>query len=166
MPAHASWPQRCCITPAPSARSALAAVLAGAALLLAGCQTQQQQLNQQESPPGLCYQQLSGPPTSLSIEQLRLERRGGQLVGTYNWMPWQKDRRLGRLAGEENPAGTARLIYRFQQEGQQAEASLTVVFDASQARITWDRTDPAAQPMPAVRLPRSSCANLKPVPKL
>ena len=121
---------------------------------------------QPPSPEALCYQQLSGSSGRLSIEQLRLERRGERLAGSYSWIPWQKDRRLGQLEGEEHPAGTGRLTYRFQQEGQSAQAPLTIVFDAFQARIRWDPTDPPGQPMPSVRLPHAACAELMPIPKL
>lgn len=114
----------------------------------------------------LCYQKLSGAPTSLSIEQLRLQRQGQRITGTYNWIPWQKDRRLGRLEGREQSAGTARLTYRFSQEGQQASALLTVVFDGRQAMVRWDPLASQGQPLPPVRLPRSACAALKPVPGL
>jgi hypothetical protein len=114
----------------------------------------------------LCYQQLSGSPSSLSIEQLRLQREGKRITGIYNWIPWQKDRRLGRLEGQEGPVGTARLSYRFSQEGQTATAALTVVFDARQATIRWDPGVSQGQPQPPVRLPRSACAALKPVPRL
>jgi len=108
----------------------------------------------------LCYQQLSGSASSPSIEQLRLQRNGHRISGSYNWLPWQKDRRLGRLEGHEGPAGTARLTYHFSQEGQQATASLMVVFDDRQATIRWDRSGSP------VRLPRRACAALKPVPRL
>lgn len=118
-----------------------------------------------EAAEPLCYQQLSGAPASLSIEQLRLQREGQRLVGVYNWIPWQKDRRLGRLEGREGPVGTARLSYRYSQEGQQATAALTVVFDARQATIRWDPGASAGQPLPPVRLPRSACSALKPVPR-
>ena len=161
-------------TPAlrPVFHGAVPAAAGAAVLLLAGCQATPQTPRppapapRASQPEALCYQQLSGPSEAQSIEQLRLERRGGRLVGAYNWIPWQKDRRLGSLAGEEKPAGTARLTYRFQQEGQPAEAPLTIVFDGRQARIQWDPTQPPGQPMPPVLLPRSACAALKPVAKL
>jgi hypothetical protein len=111
----------------------------------------------------LCYQAQSGSSSSPTIEQLRLQRNGQRITGTYNWIPWQKDRRLGRLDGREAPVGTARLTYRFSQEGQQSTAMLTVVFDARQATIRWDPSGSEGQALPPVRLPRRACAVLKPV---
>ena len=116
----------------------------------------------------LCYQQLSGAPSRRSIEQLRLQRTGQRITGSYAWIPWQKDRRLGRLEGVEGPAGTARLSYRYSQEGQTARAALTVVFDARQATIHWAPAGAQGQgqPQPPVRLPRSACSALQPIPRL
>lgn len=114
----------------------------------------------------MCYQQLSGSPSGRSIEQLRLQRRGQRITGSYAWIPWQKDRRLGRLEGVEGPTGTARLSYRYSQEGQTARAALTLVFDARQATIHWAPEGAQGQPLPPVRLPRHACAALQPIPRL
>jgi hypothetical protein len=118
----------------------------------------------------LCYQKLTGQPGRLDIEQLRLELDGERVTGFYRWFPWQKDRRVGRLEGRLPSPGTARVLYRFMQEGQQQQDRLTILFDDRQARISWDkpqRPGPSpAQPMPEVLLPRQACAELKPVPGL
>jgi hypothetical protein len=118
----------------------------------------------------LCFQTLIGQPGRLTIEQLRLELRGQRVSGFYNWFPWQKDRRVGRLEGRLPSPGTARVLYRFLQEGQHQQARLTIVFNNRQARISWDPPEKQgaspAQPMPDVVLPRQACAQLKPVPGL
>lgn len=116
----------------------------------------------------LCFQKLTGQPGRLDIEQLRLELNGERVTGAYRWFPWQKDRRVGRLEGRLPSPGTARVLYRFMQEGQQQQARLTIVFNDRQARIRWDKPEkPGAspdQPMPDVLLTRQACAELKPVP--
>ena len=120
------------------------------------------------APESLCFQKLTGQPGSLTIEQLRLELNGARVTGAYRWFPWQKDRRVGRLEGRLPSAGTARVLYRFVQEGVQQQARLTIVFNDRQARISWDKPEKPgaspAQPMPEVLLPRQACAELKPVP--
>lgn len=116
----------------------------------------------------LCFQELTGHSGRLDIEQLRLELNGKQVTGTYRWFPWGKDRRVGRLEGHLPSPGTAKVLYRFVQEGQRQQARLTIVFNNRQARISWDKPEkPGAspgQPMPDVLLPRQACAELKPVP--
>ncbi len=116
----------------------------------------------------LCFQKLTGPPGRLTIEQLRLELNRDQVTGTYRWFPWQKDRRVGLLQGRLPSPGTAKVLYRFVQEGLQQQARLTILFNDRQARISWDKPEPSAaspaQPMPDVLLPRQACAELKPVP--
>jgi hypothetical protein len=118
----------------------------------------------------LCFEKLSGRAGQLDVEQLRLDRDGQRLTGFYRWIPWQKDRRVGRLEGRVSSPGTARVLYRFSQEGQQEQAPLTIAFSSSQARISWDKTAQTAhgaQPLPPpVLLPSRSCAQLKPVPGL
>ena len=117
----------------------------------------------------LCYEKLSGRAGQLDVEQLRLDRDGQQVKGFYRWLPWQKDRRVGRLEGRLVSPGSARVLYRYSQEGQQELAPLTIVFSASQARISWDRTPHAehgAPPIPPVLLPSRPCAQLQPVPGL
>ncbi|MFM2079447.1 MAG: hypothetical protein RLZZ219_129 [Cyanobacteriota bacterium] len=111
----------------------------------------------------LCYEQRGGQAESPSIEQLRLDRAGDQISGFYRWIPWQKDRRIGTLSGRVSSAGTAQVDYRFSQEGQQARAPLTIVFDAQRAVIRWDQPQ---QPMPPVELPARACAELTAVPDL
>jgi hypothetical protein len=115
-----------------------------------------------------CFQALTGQPGRLDIEQLRLELNGKRVTGVYRWFPWGKDRRVGRLEGRLPSPGTARVLYRFVQEGVQQQARLTIVFNDHQARISWDKPEQPgaspAQPMPEVLLPRQACAELKPVP--
>jgi len=115
-----------------------------------------------------CYQQTIGQPGRLDIEQLRLELDGERVAGDYRWFPWGKDRRVGRIEGNQPSQGTARVLYRFLQEGQQQQARLTILFNDRQARIRWDKPEnlsaSSAQPMPAVLLPRKACAEMKPVP--
>lgn len=119
------------------------------------------------APQSLCYQKLSGQAGSADVEQLRLDLDGQRVAGFYRWLPWQKDRRVGRLDGRLVTPGTARVLYRFQQEGQASTAPLTIVFDDRQARISWDiKPGPSAQPMPPALLPRNACTRLKPVPGL
>jgi len=75
---------------------------------------------------------------------------------------------VGRLEGNLPSPGTARVLYRFLQEGQQQQARLTIVFNDRQARIRWDKPEnpgpSTALPMPEVSLPRKACAELKPAP--
>jgi hypothetical protein len=116
----------------------------------------------------LCFQTLTGQPGRLDIEQLRLELNGKRVTGVYRWYPWGKDRRVGRLEGRLPSPGTAKVLYRFMQEGQQQQARLTIGFNDRQARISWDKPEKPgaspAQPMPDVLLRRQACAELKPVP--
>jgi hypothetical protein len=122
------------------------------------------------APLKLCYQQLLGQAGSQDIEQLRLQSEGARVSGSYRWIPWQKDRRVGRLEGTLTSPGTARVTYRFMQEGEVSTAPLTIVFDERIARISWDTPATAApntaQPMPPVQLPRLACGQLKAVPGL
>lgn len=117
----------------------------------------------------LCYETLSGRPSQPDVEQLRLDRDGQRVTGFYRWIPSQKDRRVGRLEGMVKPPGTARVLYRFSQEGQQHQAPLTIVFDSGQARISWDakpQAEHGAPPPPPVLLPSRPCGQLKPLPSL
>ena len=155
-------PQRCAVA---SAALPTALLLAGSLAALLGTPAM--------AATPLCFEKLSGRAGQLDVEQLRLDRDGQRVTGFYRWIPWQKDRRVGRLEGRVSPAGTARVLYRFSQEGQQDQAPLTIVFSSSQARISWDKTPHAehgAPPLPPspppVLLPSRSCAQLKSVPGL
>ena len=118
----------------------------------------------------LCFELISGLAGRRDTEQLRLEIDGDRVAGSYNWLPWGKDRRLGQLEGRLSASGTARVRYRFLQEGQRASAPLTIVFNDQQARISWDKTqahDPTTgPPPPPVTLPKQACAALRPIPGL
>jgi hypothetical protein len=118
----------------------------------------------------LCYQRLSGQAKNPDLEQLRLQLDGPRVAGFYRWLPWQKDRRVGQLEGRLSSEGTAKVIYRFTQEGQAQSAPLTIVFNDRQARIRWEPSPQAGQaagpPLPPVLLLRHPCAELKPVPGL
>ncbi|MEB3361381.1 MAG: hypothetical protein VKI42_04555 [Synechococcaceae cyanobacterium] len=118
----------------------------------------------------LCYERISGLAGRRDTEQLRLVIDGDRVAGSYNWLPWGKDRRLGQLEGRLSASGTAHVRYRFLQEGQRASAPLTIVFNDQQARISWDKTqahDPnAGPPPPPVTLPKQACAVLRPIPGL
>lgn len=115
------------------------------------------------APVSICYERLSGQGDRFDIEQLRLDLDGARVSGFYRWIPWQKDRRVGRLDGRLTSPETARLRYRFQQEGQMASAPLTVVFNGHQARLSWDPSGPSGLAMPPVLLPRRSCSQLRTV---
>ena len=116
----------------------------------------------------LCYQQLSGSSDRQNLEQLRLVLSGGRVRGDYRWVPWGKDRRIGRLEGRLTAPGTARVLHRFMQEGQWNEESLAIVFNPKQARISRDAIpspgSASPPPLPPVLLPQHSCATLQAIP--
>lgn len=118
----------------------------------------------------LCYQRLSGSGDRLDLEQLRLVISGERVKGDYRWIPWGKDRRIGRLEGRLTAPGTARVLHRFMQEGQWNQESLAIVFNPKQARISRDAIPslgPASPPpLPPVLLPQQSCATLQAIPGL
>lgn len=118
----------------------------------------------------LCYELISGLPGRRDTEQLRLVIEADRVGGSYNWLPWGKDRRLGQLEGRLAAPGTARVLYRFLQEGERSSAPLTIVFNDQRARISWDKTqskDPSSgPPPPPVTLPKQACAMLRPIPGL
>lgn len=115
------------------------------------------------APVSICYQQVSGQAERPDIEQLRLDLDGARVSGFYRWIPWQKDRRLGRLEGRLVSPGSAKLLVRLQQEGQSFTAPLTVVFNGRQARLDWNPSGASGQPLPPVLLPRHTCTQLKSV---
>jgi hypothetical protein len=118
----------------------------------------------------LCYQKRSGFSDRQDLEQLRLVLSGERVSGDYRWVPWGKDRRIGRLEGRLTAPGTARVLHRFQQEGQWNQESLSIVFNAKQARISWDANPSPGPgsplPLPPVLLPQHACGSLQAIPKL
>lgn len=114
----------------------------------------------------LCYEKRTGPAGRQDLEQLRLVLSGERVKGDYRWIPWGKDRRIGRLEGRLSAPGTARVRFRFMQEGQWDQESLTIVFSPSQARISRDAIPPlnasSPPPLPPVLLPQRACASLLP----
>lgn len=158
--------------PRPSRRgrpaSLLPALLGGASLGLLLAAALSHPSASAAAPASICYQQLSGQASTPDIEQLRLDLDGVRASGFYRWIPWQKDRRVGRLQGRLASAGTARVLARFQQEGRITTAPLTIVFNGRQARISWDPpASSTGQPTPPpVVLPRHACMLLKPAPGL
>lgn len=121
------------------------------------------------APTTLCYQKLSGPTARQDLEQLRLVISGSRVRGDYRWFPWGKDKRVGRLEGRLTAPGTARVLYRYMQEGQWDQEPLVIVFNPRQARISREAipsVNPALPPpLPPVLLPQHSCATLQSIPR-
>jgi len=86
----------------------------------------------------LCFQNeypFQDNPSMKDVEELTLTIEGEKVIGTYNWLPAQKDQRKGSLIGIiKDKMITAQ--YRFLQEGIESTTELKIIINDEKAEIT------------------------------
>jgi hypothetical protein len=74
-------------------------------------------------------------PTLKDIEELNLFLKNGKVIGTYNWLPAEKDKRKGSLSGSIN-TNIIKALYTFEQEGIKDTTLIKIVLLDNKAIIT------------------------------
>lgn len=80
----------------------------------------------------ICYKLMEGPDMtelSLTIEN------DSKVTGIYNWIPSEKDAKMGNLSGTL-VEGTIKATYTFMQEGEEGKEELTIVLGPESVQIS------------------------------
>ncbi|WP_133643026.1 hypothetical protein [Zeaxanthinibacter enoshimensis] len=110
-------------------------------ILITACREkpmEQQQENAKEFPEAnYCFRKIRFHPADSSrqdVLRMSLTVIGDSVVGSYNWLPFEKDARRGILRGIRKDSGL-QLTYFFMQEGGYDTADLSVILRDGKAVI-------------------------------
>ena len=87
--------------------------------VLSSCQNAKQEKATTETPS---ISELEGKKCFMSAvnkdtTRVSIQIDGDKIMGDMDWIPYQKDKRVGTLMGSKNANGELELIYNFMQEG-------------------------------------------------
>lgn len=66
-------------------------------------------------------------PAAKDVINLEMVIEDGELMGIYNWLPYDKDKRVGTISGDVVATDTLSLYYSFKQEGKMNTVPLTAI---------------------------------------
>lgn len=72
---------------------------------------------------------------------LRLHMEGGQVTGTYFWLPAEKDSRKGKLKAQKNGNSIVG-VYTFIQEGQKETQPIQILLKENSATVITNKGQP------------------------
>lgn len=115
---------------------------------------------QEEGPFYHCFREefpIAGDqdPAAMDVINLELELADDEVIGTYNWLPFYKDQRVGTLSGPPSDTDTLALFYTFQQEGTTNTVPVTLVL--SDQSVVIDGGTPALGL--GAEIPRIPCSD-------
>jgi hypothetical protein len=110
-----------------------------ACVFIIGCKNS----NKEAQENRLCFRNehpYQATPTLKDVEELNLAFKNDKVTGTYNWLPAEKDKRVGYLKGSiENNVIEA--LYTFKQEGKEDTAYIKIVLEDNKAFISGGKPE-------------------------